>query len=96
MEMVWSIGEWNEEAMGVDCDRRAVTICGEKLEDGIHNIYFCHNLVMTTASVHVAGGEFSDSAEKIIGTAVESAGYWGNYIEGFERTHRGIEVVIGS
>jgi len=96
MKMVWSIGKWNDAKMDIDADRRAVTVNGEKLKDGINNIHFLHNGVLTTASVVVADGEFTSSAEELIGAAVESAGYWGYFIEGFERTDNGIEVIIGS
>ena len=38
MKMVWSIGKWNDAKMDIDADRRAVTVNGEKLKDGINNI----------------------------------------------------------
>jgi len=95
-KMIWSIGEWNDTTMELDKDFTAVTTDGEQLEDGIHNIKFVYNNQMTTATVLVTDGKFNESTTDYIGTAVNAAGYWGPYIEGFERTENGIEVLIGS
>tara|TARA_R100001015_G_C4479949_1_gene60757 strand:+ start:224 stop:514 length:291 start_codon:yes stop_codon:yes gene_type:complete len=96
MNMIWSIGTWNEKTLKVDADHHA-TVDGCQLEDGIHNIYFTHDGVQTSASVVVANGEFTESADTLIGNAVERAGYWGIYIERFTfNDDNQIEVIIGS
>lgn len=95
MQMVWSIGEWNEETHTCD-DRRAI-VDGIQLSDGFVNIVFEYMGVLTSATVVVANGEFTEQADELIGNAVERAGYWGQYIEGFHYNEEGqIEVIIGS
>lgn len=94
--MRWSIGDWNDETFEINQDRRAI-VNGELLSDGAHRIEFNYIGVQTTAVVIVENGEFSETTEKYIGTAVGSAEYWGVFIEGFNRTAEGnIEVIIGS
>ncbi len=93
-KMIWGIGEYNESA-DFNADYRAI-VKGEQLEDGIVNLKVRYMDVMTTASVVVSGGMFHESTIDIIGTAANNTGYWGPYIEGFERTEHGIEVFIGS
>lgn len=95
-QMIWSVGEWNEDTIEFDPCYDAVTVDGEQLADGVHNLKVLYNNVMTTASVVVADGKWADSTIDIIGTAANASGYWGPFIEGFERTEHGIEVIIGS
>ena len=98
-KMIWSIGEWtghSAETAEFVPNYSAVTLDGEQLKDGIHNLKVRYFDVMTTASVVVADGKFTESTTDYIGTAANETGYWGPYIEGFERTENGIEVAIGS
>jgi len=94
--MIWSVGEWNDDTIEFIPNYDAVTVDGEILTDGIHNLKVRYMDVMTTASVVVADGKFVDNTIDIIGTAANATGYWGPFIEGFERTENGIEVIIGS
>ena len=95
MQMIWSVGEWNEDTH--TCDDRSAIVDGKKLNDGIVNIVFNYMGLQTSAAVVVANGEFTEQADELIGNAVDRAGYWGQYIEGFHYNNEGqIEVVIGS
>lgn len=95
-KMIWSVGEWDDNTMEFFPCYDALTIDGELLTDGVHHLKVTHMDVMTTATVLVADGKFADSTIDIIGTAANASGYWGPYIEGFERREHGIEVIIGS
>ena len=101
MKMIWSIGEWNESEMKVDEDRRAVTLEGEQLSDGVHRVIFRHLGVQESRHCIVKGGEWCPTTEIFIGDMVESVGYHGPYIEGFEIINnqtegKCISVCIGS
>lgn len=97
MNMTWSIGEWNEDTIEFDEDRRSYLKNGERLEDGAHRVVFNYIDVQTSGWVIVEDGEFNEQTEKYIGTMVSSADYWGVFIEGFDRDKEGnIEVIIGS
>tara|TARA_R110000824_G_scaffold42966_8_gene125854 strand:- start:6 stop:278 length:273 start_codon:yes stop_codon:yes gene_type:complete len=90
MEMVWDVFD-------DPSNRTACTIDGEQLSDGIHEIlYEKYRGLYTKASVQVTDGKFVESTEYLIGQAVQEAGYFGQFIEGFERTENGLEVIIGS
>jgi hypothetical protein len=89
MVMIWSVFD-------DPSDRTACTIDGEKLTDGWHDVLYEHFGVYTKASVQVTDGKFGVATEYFIGQAVQEAGYFGQFIEGFERTENGLEVIVGS
>ena len=103
MAMHWSIygGHYKTED-DFYVDREATLSCGTTLEDGEHEVYFDGGIVsihgdgFEKTTITVKNGEFAEDTEARIETIVKKAGYWGEFIEGFEMTERGIEVWIGS
>ena len=89
MVMIWSVFD-------DPSDRTACTIDGEQLSDGWHDVLYEHFGGLYKASVQVTDGKFGVATEYFIGQAVQEAGYFGQFIEGFERTENGLEVIIGS
>jgi len=96
MIMNWDIGTWNDSALEF-IPNRAATVNGKVLKDGVHRVVFNYIDVQTSAHVIVENGQFADTTEKFIGTAVKNADYWGTFIEGFDYDSNGdLEVIIGS
>lgn len=106
MNMQWSIyknsslpyEQWEEchSACFIDHDMETSSPFNRVkfLHDGVYPIYYGKN------SVHVVvkDGKFEDvgTMKAKIGDLVEMAGYWGSFIEGFEKRDGSIHVRIGS
>tara|TARA_R100001163_G_scaffold1887_2_gene3012 strand:- start:756 stop:1025 length:270 start_codon:yes stop_codon:yes gene_type:complete len=89
MEMIWDVFD-------DPSNRTACTIDGEQLSDGEHHICFEYDGIIKTTSVLVTDGKFSESTDNLVGIVVEASGYRGQFIEGFQKTENGLEVLIGS
>ena len=103
-KMVWSIykdtskayEDWEEADAAFFIDRDIVASDYNRLkffEDGIHTVWF----EKQSCIVEVVNGKFNIAkAKEAIGEAVDLAGYWGCYIEGFSRRNGKYVVEIGS
>lgn len=95
--MVWSIFEDTSIDYDNWVEDRTAVVDGEKLADGWYHVKYVRDNAAHTADCEVRDGKWTEFSDKMIGSAVERAGYWGVYIEGFKRHNEGfIEVVIGS
>jgi hypothetical protein len=105
--MFWAIGNFDENNKWVE--NREAVVDGKLLADGEHKAIFQYFDVVEDAVLIVKDGKFTKCEggaglsvqQQSISDAVEKAGYWGEFIEGFfvvkDGTNAGkIQIKVGS